>query len=72
MNVECAHSSGVAGLILALQVGIVELVSMARSQHARGTIKIREIGALQERRGAGHGERRERSDEGTNNEGLGC
>ena len=47
VDVERAHSSGVAGLILALEFGIVELVSVTLSQHARGAIKIREIGALQ-------------------------
>jgi hypothetical protein len=48
------------------------LGSVARSQHARGAIKIREIGALKERRRAGHGESCERGDEDTNKEGFGC
>ena len=72
MNVQCADSSGVAGLILALLVGIVELVTAARGQHASGTIKIRKISALQERPGAGAGESRQRGHESTNNEGFGC
>ena len=71
MNVECADSSGVAGLILALEANIVELVSVARGQHARSTIKIREISALQ-RGGVCDGESCERGHEDTNDEGFGC
>jgi hypothetical protein len=56
---------------LALEAGIVELVSVARGQHARSTIKIREISALQ-RGGVCDGESCERGHEDTNDEGFGC
>ncbi len=50
VNVERPDSSGVSSLIFALNFGVIELMSVALSQHARGAVKIREIGALQRRR----------------------
>src|SRR5208283_2819778 len=47
MIVERADSSGIASLILTLLRRIIELVSVALCHHARGAIKMREIGALQ-------------------------
>jgi len=71
MNVQRAHSSGVAGLILALDPGIIEWVSVARCQHAGSAIKIGEIGALQGSRGARARESRQNGHEDNKNEGLG-
>src|SRR5260370_37008625 len=50
MNVERSDSSGIASLIFALELGVMELMSVALSQHSRGAVKIREIGALKRSR----------------------
>jgi hypothetical protein len=71
VDVERADPSGVVGLILALKVGILELVSVACCQQARGAVKIREISALQGRQRAGRGESHQSRHEDSSDEGLG-
>ena len=47
VNIKSADSSGVASLILALEVSIIELVPLARQKQACCAVKIGEIATLQ-------------------------
>jgi hypothetical protein len=47
VNVESADASGVACLILTLDVSVVELMALAVSEHACGAVEVREVGALE-------------------------
>jgi hypothetical protein len=70
MNVERAGSSRVASLTLALKRGIIKLVSVTLGQHARGTVEIREISALQGGRGARANESEQEAHEDKENQCL--